>query len=349
MAANNSHKNGQNASSKRLNLDQQPKIIQKAEISNQVALEINSLVAEIQSLVAASQQQLEDKIQQELSKLLSALRKAGRLANQKNFAEAETLEAELKVITLNLSIAIAALKEGKNFLLAKKLRQDADSALRTVEKTWQSWIVDSYKKFLHSARMPTKILTGLMVALPLYICIPAQIADVLIGATDNLVEQGILTTSLENRNKDIPIMYDKDFVDLTNLFLLSIISGACGSIISILTRIDEYKNKDENEEYEDSILPIVIGIIKPIVGAGFGVLVFAIIASQILPISLGHTNDQKRQDLRWLSFVAITFVAGFSERLVKDIISQTEEQFIPTKIDERTQILLSTTEEEEVS
>jgi hypothetical protein len=259
------------------------------------------------------------------------------------------LEAELKVITLNLSIAIAALKEGKNFLLAKKLRQDADSALRTVEKTWQSWIVDSYKKFLHSARMPTKILTGLMVALPLYICIPAQIADVLIGATDNLVEQGILTTSLENRNQDIPIMYDKDFVDLTNLFLLSIISGACGSIISILTRIDEYKNKDENEEYEDSILPIVIGIIKPIVGAGFGVLVFAIIASQILPISLGHTNDQKRQDLRWLSFVAITFVAGFSERLVKDIISQTEEQFIPTKIDERTQILLSTTEEEEVS
>jgi hypothetical protein len=101
--------------------------------------------------------------------------------------------------------------------------------------------------------------------------------------------------------------------------------------------------------HEDSILPIVIGVIKPVVGAGFGVLVFAIIASQILPISLGHTNDQKRQDLRWLSFVAITFVAGFSERLVKDIISQTEEQFVTTKIDGRTQMLLSTTEDEEVS
>jgi hypothetical protein len=349
MTANNGNLNGLKASSKRLDLDQQPQNIQKVEIGNQVALEINSLVTEIQALVVASHQQLEDKIQQELSKLLSVLRQAGKLANQKNLAEAETLEAELKVVTLNLSIAIAALKEGKNFLLAKKLRQDAESALRKAEKTWQAWFVDSYKRFLHSARMPTKILTGLMVALPIYICVPAQIAQVLINATDNLVEQGVLTDSLEDRNQDIPIMYDKDFIDLTNLFILSIISGATGSIISILTRIDEYKNKDENEEYEDSILPIVIGVIKPVVGAGFGVLVFAIIASQILPISLGHTNDQKRQDLRWLSFVAITFVAGFSERLVKDIISQTEEQFVTTKIDGRTQMLLSTTEDEEVS
>lgn len=100
------------------------------------------------------------------------------------------------------------------------------------------------------------------------------------------------------------------------------------SILSILTRLDEYK--DENEKYEDSILPLIISIVKPIVGGGFGVLVFAAIGSQILPISLGHSNDQKRQDLRWLSFVAITFVAGFSERLVKDIVSQTEQKFILT-------------------
>lgn len=230
--------------------------------------------------------------------------------------------------------------------MAKRLRQDAESALRKAEKTRRAWFVDVYKRFLHSARMPTKILTELMVALPIYVYIPAQIAHVLINATNNLVEQGVLTDSLEDRNQDIPIMYDKDFVDLTNLFILSIISGATGSIISILTRIDEYKNKDENEEYEDSILPIVIGIIKPIVGAGFGVLVFAIIGSQILPISLGHTNDQKRQDLRWLSFVAITFVAGFSERLVKDIISQTEEQFAPLKTNAPTQVYLAPMEEE---
>jgi hypothetical protein len=87
---------------------------------------------------------------------------------------------------------------------------------------------------------------------------------------------------------------------------------------------------EPNGKYEDSLLPLIIGIVKPIVGGGFGVLVFATIGSQILPISLGHTNDEKRQDLRWLSFVAITFVAGFSERLVKDIVIQTEQQLVPS-------------------
>jgi hypothetical protein len=341
MTANNGHLNGLKANS-----EPEAKQIQKSESSNLIALEINSLVAEIQALVVASQQQLEDKIQQELSKLLSVLRKAGKLANQKKLAEADHFEAELKVITLNLRIAIAALKQGKNFVLAKRLRQDAESALRKAEKTWQAGFVDVFKKFLHSASMPTKILAGLMIALPIYVCIPAQMAHILINATDNLVEQGVLTDSIEDRNEDVPIMYEKDFVDLTNLFLLSIVSGAAGSIISILTRIDEYKNKDENEQYEDSILPIVIGVIKPIVGAGFGVLVFAVIGSQILPISLGHTNDQKRQDLRWLSFVAITFVAGFSERLVKDIISQTEDQFAPIRTEAPTQVYLAPIEEE---
>ncbi|NJL53413.1 MAG: hypothetical protein HC930_16840 [Hydrococcus sp. SU_1_0] len=83
MTANNSHLNGQNTSPERLNLDQQPKNIQKVEIRNQIALEINSLVTEIQFLVVTSHQQLEDKIQQELSKLLSALRKAAKLAIKK--------------------------------------------------------------------------------------------------------------------------------------------------------------------------------------------------------------------------------------------------------------------------
>jgi soluble cytochrome b562 len=341
MTANNGQLNGQKTSSDRSNLDKEPKSIQKIEKSNLVAVEINSLVAEIQTLVISSQKQFEDKVQQELSKLLSVLRKASKLANQKNITENKQLEEELKVVTFNLKIAIEAIKRGNNFTLAKKLRQDAESVFRKAEKSWKAWFIDCYQNFLHSASMPTKILTGLAIALPLYVCIPTQLDDIFIGTTHNLVRQGILTDSLADRDIDAPTMYKKDFIDITNLFILSLISGASGSIISILTRIDEYKNKDENKEYEDSALPIVIGVIKPIVGAGFGVLVFAIIGSQILPISVGNTDNEKRQDLRWLSFVAITFVAGFSERLVKDIISQTEEQFTPMKVDRRTQVIES--------
>jgi hypothetical protein len=341
MTTNNGQLNGQKTSLDRSNLDRESKNIQEIDINNLVGLQINSLVAEIQVLVSSSQKPFEDKIQQELSKLLSVLRKASKLSNQKNIADKKELEEELKVVTLNLKIAIEAIKGGNNFTLAKKLRQDAESALRKAEKSWKAWFIDCYKNFLHSASMPTKILTGLAIALPLYVCVPNQLDDLLIGTTNNLVRQGVLTDSIEDRNTDTPVMYDKDFIDLSNLLIVSLISGAAGSIISILTRIDEYKNKDENEKYEDSILPIVIGVIKPIVGAGFGVFVFAIIGSQILPISLGNTDNQKRQDLRWLSFVAITFVAGFSERLVKDIISQTEEQFVSTRIDRRTEVINS--------
>lgn len=344
MSVNNGQTNEQKASSNGSSLNKEQKYIQKIEIGNLVAVEINSLVSEIQTLVIYSQKQFEEKVQQELSKLLSVLRKASKLANRKNVAENKELEEELKVIASNLRIAIEAIKGGNNFTLAKKLRQDAESALRKAEKSWQAWVIDCYKNFLHSASMPTKILTGLAIALPLYLFVPTQIDNILIGATSSLIKEGLLTDSIDDRNRDSPIMYDKDFIDLTNLLIVSLISGAAGSIISILTRIDEYKNKDENEEYEDSALPVIIGVIKPIVGAGFGVLVFAIIGSQILPISLGNTNNQKRQDLRWLSFVAITFVAGFSERMVKDIISQTEDQFVPTRVDRKTQVIKSTPE-----
>jgi hypothetical protein len=353
MTANNGQQNGQknslpsSAASDRSHLDKEIKYIQNIDKVNLVSVEINSLVIEIQAFITSSQKQFEDKVQQELSKLLSVLRKTSKLAHQQNLAENKELEEELKVITSNLRIALEAVKVGGNFTLAKKLRQDAESALRKAEKSWKASFINCYQKFLHSASMPTKILTGLAIAFPLYLFVPTQLDNVLVSATNDLVRQGVLTNSAEERNQDTPVMYEKDFVDLTNLLMLSIISGAAGSIISILTRIDEYKNKDQNEEYEDSALPVIIGIIKPIIGAGFGVLVFAIIGSQILPVDLGNTNNEKRQDLRWLSFVAITFVAGFSERLVKDIISQTEEQFVPTRVDRRTRSIETTTEQQD--
>ncbi|MGL5875779.1 MAG: hypothetical protein ACRC2R_26035 [Xenococcaceae cyanobacterium] len=327
MTANNGQLNGQKAGSDRPSLDKEQKYIENIDI-NPIDRQINSLVLEIQALVISSQKQFEDKIQKELSKLLSVLRKASKLANQKDITQKKDLEAEVKVLILNLKIAIEAIKEGGNLLLAKKLRQDAEFAIRKLENSRKAFFINCYENFLYSAAVPTKILAGLIIALPLYVFIPTQVHAALIGATATLVEQGILHDSIEERNNDTPTMYKQDFIDLSNLLILSIISGATGSILSILTRLDEYK--DDNEKYEDSILPLIISIVKPIVGGGFGVLVFAAIGSQILPISLGHTNDLKRQDLRWLSFVAITFVAGFSERLVKDIVSQTEQKFILT-------------------
>ncbi|MBD2255016.1 hypothetical protein [Nostoc parmelioides] len=89
-------------------------------------------------------------------------------------------------------------------------------------------------------------------------------------------------------------------------------------IISILTRIEEYQNKD----YDDSILPIVIGACKPLIGASFGILLFTISSSTISPIQLAQ--NATTDETKGFTFFSLAFIVGFSERFAKDIISRTE-------------------------
>jgi hypothetical protein len=167
MTANNGQINGQKASSDRSNLDKEPKDLQTIGV-NLIDREINSLVAEIQTLVASSTKQFENKIQKELSKLLSVSRKASKLANQKETFEKQDREAELKIVTLNLKIAIDAIKQGGNLLLAKKLRQDAEFALRRFDNSWKASFLNCgspnimglnvrYIHFRYKPRAPTKV------------------------------------------------------------------------------------------------------------------------------------------------------------------------------------------------
>lgn len=289
---------------------------------------IDNLMREAEKLAFSLPNQLEDEVQQELSKLLAILRRVKTLEAKEIFNKRKPLQAELVGLIINIRIAIQSIKSNSNKLLIKKLRQDTELAIRRLENPLLACFVNSYQNFLYWSNIPTKIIVGLFLALPLYFLVPSRLHASLIHASDYLEQVGIIQDSAQERDTNLPTIYKQDFLDHSNLIILSLISGATGSIISILTRIDEYKDGDYNQKYEDSILPVCIGLFKPIIGGTFGILIFTLLGSQVLPISLSHTNGEgKRQDLRWLSFISITFIAGFSERLVKDIVSDTEKRF----------------------
>jgi hypothetical protein len=103
-------------------------------------------------------------------------------------------------------------------------------------------------------------------------------------------------------------------LDLDDLILFGIF-GAAGSVISIMVRIDEF-----NRWPPDPSILFFTGLFKPIIGFFFAIFVLLALNSGIVQISL----TEERQAY---FFMAIAFIAGFSERFARDIASQTESMF----------------------
>jgi hypothetical protein len=103
-------------------------------------------------------------------------------------------------------------------------------------------------------------------------------------------------------------------LDLDDLILFGIF-GAAGSVVSIMVRIDEF-----NRWPPDPSILFLTGLFKPIIGFFFAIFVLLTLNSGIVQISL----TAERQAY---FFMAICFIAGFSERFARDIATQTESIF----------------------
>lgn len=100
-------------------------------------------------------------------------------------------------------------------------------------------------------------------------------------------------------------------VDLDDLLLFGIF-GAAGSVVSIMVRIDEF-----NRWPPDPSILFFTGLFKPIIGFWFAIFVLLVLNSGIVQISAG-------EDRQIYFYLAISFIAGFSERFARDIVMQTE-------------------------
>jgi hypothetical protein len=93
--------------------------------------------------------------------------------------------------------------------------------------------------------------------------------------------------------------------------------GALGSVISIMLRI---RGTDITYvETTDPVLFFFFALFKPVIGAAFALFIYAAISSGLLPL------DTSSPSVPWL-YIAVAFIAGFSERFVKDFMSSTEAQ-----------------------
>jgi hypothetical protein len=103
-------------------------------------------------------------------------------------------------------------------------------------------------------------------------------------------------------------------LDLDDLILFGIF-GVAGSVVSIMVRIDEF-----NRWPPDPSILFFTGLFKPIIGFFFAIFVLLVLNSGIVQISIA----EERQEY---FFLAIAFIAGFSERFARDIATQTESIF----------------------
>ncbi|MFM7365013.1 MAG: hypothetical protein ACKO11_11080 [Cuspidothrix sp.] len=208
------------------------------------------------------------------------------------------------------------------FIIARQLRRDAEFVIRRISNPWMGRLINVFEKFLYASSTSTKVILGLALGLPIYIGIvylPYQ-KIIVQPFLENIIQDSSSGTSTSSAELNKINRYDVN--KTIALLVLSGVAGSLGSVISILSRVKDY-NK---EEYSDSLVPVMIGISKPLIGGAFGILLFTMISSGLLPLKV----DDETQPLReFHALFTIAFIGGFSERLVKDVISQTENKILP--------------------
>jgi hypothetical protein len=112
-----------------------------------------------------------------------------------------------------------------------------------------------------------------------------------------------------------------NYLDSNAATIWIISMGALGSAVSVIVRSKKFIDgaKDSNTDL------FFVGFFRPVVGMSFAIFAIAVIKSGVFAniVSLGTAEDANQTQL----FVAIAFIAGFSERLVQDVVGRTEDTF----------------------
>ena len=290
-----------------------------------LAQDIDHVIKDLSANLSVRSRNLETEAQIELSKLLNILRRIKHLVSSSKFQKKKQLQSEVETLTNLIVFAFDALHENRNLALAARIRSDAERAIRRLELPLIGNVLNvidnAIDSFLEASSTGLKILIGLALALPLYIVIPLFIMVSLNLATQKLQQTKLISESENARETKVPEIYIKDFREGSALIILSFLAGSTGAIISILTRVAEYNTPQYEDKYSASFLPVFMGLFKPVIGGTFGVLVFAMLNTNWLSI----LERTERTDHKWFTVISITFVAGFSERLAKDLIGKMEQ------------------------
>lgn len=128
----------------------------------------------------------------------------------------------------------------------------------------------------------------------------------------------VVPESRENFLRNTGSFFENVGINLS-LLLIVVIGGAIGSSISVIVRAQNVVK----ERRAEPLSLFFTGLLKPIVGIAFALFMFAALESGL--VSVGNREQTNRTYL----YLAIAFVAGFSERFVQDILIKTEQSILP--------------------
>jgi hypothetical protein len=111
------------------------------------------------------------------------------------------------------------------------------------------------------------------------------------------------------RGTDVP-------VDLTTFFGC-VIAGALGALISVVTRMSADKFHVRHEVGRGYVQRVAA--FRPFIGSVFGLLVYFALAGDVISGINVPTDEQKK----FAFFLVFAFAAGFSERMVKEVLRST--------------------------
>lgn len=175
--------------------------------------------------------------------------------------------------------------EKPNVDMAKNIRKNLERRVRLLR--------NPVRQLFTSGTPPTRVILGLGVLL--YFAIPLLVIlsqTVVPGTTVFGIDVGML--------------------------VLVGLSGALGSIVSIMVRVHEFTSM---EKTDPSVL-FFTGFFKPVIGMSFALFVFSVIEGGLIPLDIAEGKAP-------YFFMAMGFVSGFSERFAKDIVRRAEERISP--------------------
>ncbi|WP_430013862.1 hypothetical protein ACQY1Y_01975 [Microcystis ichthyoblabe FBCC-A1114] len=270
---------------------------------------IDTLLGKTKEQVAGFPPELDREVQGELAKLIIIL----------GIAQVELINSskawdimQVKSVVDAGEIAIKSLTGQPNIILAQKLRYAAETGLRKTQMGFWNGLADFRGNLFHSIKIPTKVLIGLVLALPLNWGIMNS------PPVKNLLMPLPPISNSSNQNTE-----DKD--ENFRLLILILMTGTLGGAVSLLTRLQDFDNP-KNQKYDDDFLPLSIGLTKPILGGSFAFFILLILNSSISPLQIRTDNGNKGNDTYLYGLLTMAFVAGFSERLIPDLINQVEKK-----------------------
>lgn len=270
---------------------------------------IDTLLGKTKEQVAGFPPELDREVQGELAKLIKIL----------GIAQVELMNIskpcdimQVKSVVDAGEIAIKSLTGQPNIILAQKLRYAAATGLRKTQMGFWNGLADFRDNLFHSIKIPTKVLIGLVLALPLNWGIMNS------PPVKNLLMPLPPISNSSNQNTE-----DKD--ENFRLLILIWMTGTLGGAVSLLTRLQDFDNP-KNQKYDDDFLPLSIGLTKPILGGSFAFFILLILNSSISPLQIRTDNGNKGNDTYLYGLLTMAFVAGFSERLIPDLINQVEKK-----------------------